>query len=66
MFEAGDVTQTHRMQINDDIECEDEPNEIYVSSIALNSGIPDIFVTVPRVRVTINDTAELECSKQNY
>ena len=26
-FEAGDVTQTHRIFINNDTECEKEPNE---------------------------------------
>ena len=63
MFEAGDVTQTHRIQINDDTECEKEPNEILFSNIALNSGVPDILVTEPRATVTILDTAEPECGK---
>ena len=63
MFEAGDVTQTHRIIIHDDTECEKEPNEILLSNIALNSGIPDIFVTEPQATATIDDTAEPECGK---
>ena len=63
MFEAGYVTQTHRIQINDDNICEDQPNENFFSNTALNSGIPDIFVTDPRATVTIDDTGEDECSK---
>ena len=63
LFEAGNVTQSHRVQINDDNICEDQPNENFFSNIALNSGIPDIFVTEPRATVTIDDTGEDECSK---
>ena len=62
-FNAGDVTQTHRIIINDDNECEKDPNENFFSNIALNSGIPGITVTVPRATVTIDDTAEPECGK---
>ena len=64
MFEAGAVTRTHRIIINNDTECEILPeNENFFSNIALESGIPDIFVTEPRARVTIDDTGEDECSK---
>ena len=63
MFEAGDVTKTHRIIINNDYDCEKEPNENFFSNIALNSGIPDIFVTEPQATVTIDDTAEPECGK---
>ena len=63
MFEAGDVTQTHRIQINDDNICEDQPNENFFSNIALNSETPDIFVTEPRATLIIDDTGEDECSK---
>ena len=63
-FEAGDVTQTHRIIINNDTECEILPeNENFFSNIAPESGIPDIFVTEPRATVTINDTAEPECGR---
>ena len=63
MFEAGDVTRTHRIIINNDTECEKEPNEIIFSNIALNSSTHDIFVTEPRATVIIDDTAEPECGK---
>ena len=62
-FEAGDITRTHRIIINNDTECEKEPNDNFFSNIALNSGIPDIFVTEPRATVTIDDTAEPECGR---
>ena len=62
MFEAGDVTRTHRIQINDNI-CENQPNENFFSNFALNSGIGDIFVTESQATVTIDDTGEDECSK---
>ena len=62
-FNAGDVTQPHTITINNDGVCENEPNENFFSNIALDSGIPDITVTVPRAMVTIDDTAEPECGK---
>ena len=65
-FNTGDTTQSHIILINDDDECEKDPNENFFSIIALNSGIPDITVTVPRAIVTINDTAEPECGKIAY
>ena len=64
MFETGDVIQNHRIIINNDTECEKEPNENFFSNIALKSGIPHIFVTEPRATVTIDDTAEPECGRQ--
>ena len=66
-FNAGDVTQPHTITINNDDVCEIEPaNENFFSNIALDSGIPDITVTVPRAMVTIDDTAEPECGKIAY
>ena len=63
LFEAKDVTQSHRIIINQDMECDIPPNENFFSNIALNSGISDIFVTEPRATVTIDDSGEAECSK---
>ena len=62
-FSRGDTAQSHIILINDDDECEKDPNEIFFSNIALDSGIPDITVTIPRATVTIDDTAEPECGK---
>ena len=52
-FNKGDVTKNHTIIINDDNECEKDPNENFFSNIALDSGIPDITVTVPRAMVTL-------------
>ena len=62
-FIAGDVTQTHTIILNDDNECEENPNENFFSNIALDSGIPDITVTVPQATVTIDDSGEVGCGK---
>ena len=63
-FNAGDITQMHTILINDDDNCEKGPNENFFSNITLNSGIPDILVTVPCATVIIDDTAELNCGMQ--
>ena len=63
MFEAKDVTKSHRIIINQDMECDIPPNENFFSNISLNSGISDIFVTKPRATVTIDDSGEVECSE---
>ena len=55
------MTQIHTILLNDDIVCENSPNEIFFSTIALDSGIPSITVTVPRATVIIDDTVEEEC-----
>ena len=65
-FNTGDVTKNHTIIINDDNECEKDPNENFFSNISLDSGIPDITVTVPRAMVTITDTAQPECGKIAY
>ena len=62
-FNRGDVTQTHTITINDDDECERDQNESLFSNVSLDSGIPDITVTLPQATVTIDDTAEPECGK---
>ena len=62
-FNAGGITQMHTILINDDDNCEKNPNKNFFSNIILNSGIPDILVTVPRATVTIDETAEPECGK---
>ena len=62
-FNAGDITRTHTIIINDDDECEKDPNENFFPNIVLHCGVPVITVTVPRAMVKINDTAEPECGK---
>ena len=61
-FNTGDVTQTHTITINQDEECEKNPNENFFSNIVLNDrSIPDITVTEPQATVTIDDAAEPQC-----
>ena len=61
-FNKGDVTQTHRIIINDDnVECENNPNENLLSIIALDRAIPEVYITVPQAIVTIDDTLEGDC-----
>ena len=62
-FNRGDVINTQRIIINDDSECEDNPNENLFSNIALESGIPDISVTVPQTTITIDDSLQRDCSE---
>jgi hypothetical protein len=60
-FNVGDTFQTHRIIINDDMMCENDPNQFFFSNIALDSGVQPIFVIQPQATVTINDDAEPEC-----
>ena len=62
-FNVGDTFQTHRIIINNDMNCEDMPNEEFFSNIALNSGIQPINVINPQATVTIDDSGEAECSE---
>ena len=62
-FNAGDVTQTHTIAINDDDDCEENPNGNFFSNIALDRGFPDVTVTVHQATVTIDDSGEIECGK---
>ena len=62
-FNIGDTMQTHTIIINDDMMCENNPNEFFFSNILLDSGVQPIFVIRPQATVTINDEAEPECRK---
>ena len=61
----GQMRATHTIFINQDDDCENDPNEDFFSNIALDSGIPPISVIRPRAEVIIDDPAEPECSKRN-
>ena len=61
--EKGVSTGTEETPLNLPLECEDNPNENLFSNIALESGIPDISVTVPRTTITINDSLQRDCSE---
>ena len=62
-FNVGDTSRTHTIMINNDTICEDEPNEMFFSNIALGIGRQPIFVIQPQANVTIDDSAEPECCK---
>ena len=63
IFTAGQMTASHTIVINQDSLCEDSPNENFFSTIALNSGQQQVNVVTPRAEITIDDSAEPECSK---
>ena len=62
-FNTGHVTQTHTVLISDDDECEMDPNENFFSNIVLETEIPEIFVTVPRATVSIDDSGVADCGR---
>ena len=62
-FNVGDTFQTHTIIINNDMNCEDMPNEELFSNIALDSGVQPINVINPQATVTIDDSGEAECSE---
>ena len=62
-FNVGDTFQTHTIIINNDMDCEDMPNEEFFSNIALYSGVQPINVINTNAIVTINDSGEAECSE---
>ena len=62
-FAMGDTFQTHTIIINDDDVCENDPNELLFSNLALDTGIEPIFVIQPQATITVDDAAEAECCK---
>ena len=62
-FNQGDEKITHTITINQDGECEDDPNEFLFSNLALERGVQPITVIQPLALVIIIDDLEPECSK---
>ena len=62
-FNVGDIRVTHTIRINQDHICETDPNEAFFSDIVLNTGMQPINVTRETATITIDDSAEPECSK---
>ena len=62
-FNVGDVTVTHTILISDDEDCENVPNEHFISKIAPVCGMQPVNVIQPHAQVIINDSVEPECSK---
>ena len=64
-FDVGDVSKTHNITIYDDSECENDPFENFLSSIALEIGIsPLVNITQPLAQVTIFDSGQDECGER--
>ena len=63
-FNVGDVRIMYTIRINQDQVCETDPDEVFFSDIVLNSGVQPIFVIQPTTEITIDDSAEPECSKK--
>ena len=64
-FTEGQIRATHTIILNQDDDCENDPNENFFSNIALNSGTLPISVIRLRAEVIIDDSAEPECSKRD-
>ena len=62
-FNVGDTFQTHTIIINNDMDCEDSPNEEFFSNIALDSRVQPINLINPQATVTTDDSGEAECSE---
>ena len=59
-FVENQMRATHTIIINQDDDCENDPNENFFSNIAFNSGTLPISVIRPRAEVIIDDTNESE------
>ena len=62
-FAEGQMRATHTIIINQDDDCEYDPNENFFSNISLNSDKQPISVIRPCAEVIIDDTNEPECRK---
>ena len=62
-FNVGDTYQIHTIIINNDMDCEERPNEEFFSNIALDGGVQPINVINQQATVTIDDSGEAECSE---
>ena len=59
--------KTHTITINQDMICEDEATEFFYSSLSLDTSVYDqISLSLPQVRVNIDESEEAECSKEAY
>ena len=66
-FNVGDTMKTHTITINQDMICEDEATEFFYSSLSLDTSVYDqISLSLPQVRVNIDESEEAECSKEAY
>ena len=58
--------KTHTITINQDMICE-ESTEFFYSSLSLDTSVYDqVSLSLPQVRVNIDESEEAECSKEAY
>ena len=62
-FDVGDIRVTHTIRIIQDQICETDPNEVFFSNIAFNSGVQPIIMIRQTAEIIIDDSAEPECSE---
>ena len=57
------MRETHTVIINQDDECETDPDENFFSNLVFDTGIQPITVIRPRAEVIIDDSNEPECGR---
>ena len=57
-FNTGDSIIFHTLHLNQDKICEDEPNEYFLSTLSLASGVHPIIISRPNAQVVIDDSTE--------
>ena len=60
-FNTGDSIIFHTIHLNQDRICEDEPNEYFLSTLSLASGVHPINISRPTAQVVIDDSTETCC-----
>ena len=63
-FNMGDVRVMHTIRINQDQICETDLDEFF-SDVSFDSGMRPINVIRETATITIDDSAEPECSKRH-
>lgn len=60
-FNQGDESSCYTITINQDQICENLPNEVFFSIMALSDGTQSVTVVRERATVVIGDSLESEC-----
>ena len=66
VFTHNDTRVCHTINIFQDDDCENNPNEDFFSDLSYVSGVLPITIDPPTAQVIIDDTLERECSKYAY
>ena len=62
-FVAGQTVACHNVNITDDNNCENDPNESFFFNLVLGGGERPIDIDPAQIQVIIDDTNEPECSE---